>query len=226
MAMASQVIAASFKEHLTELSTIRTNWTTEYADDLESRIDQAIETHLGIDSKKEQRDATKNLLNIIAPAKRDLSIFKTQVDEDFKSLPGKQKEILTTLGFIKNLRGVQKDNQEALIELLFAFKTNMTEELKTEITANGMNPVLIDNINGYADTVNSANINQETSKSSSKEITKEVVDVFNNMYNEIIGVCKIAADYYKYEPLKKEKFTFRKVVNNLNAHKSTLVTSE
>ncbi|MBN2612765.1 MAG: hypothetical protein JXB00_14510 [Bacteroidales bacterium] len=48
------------------------------------RIDQAIETHLGIDAKKELRDATAALASIQAPARRDVSFLKTQIDEDFK----------------------------------------------------------------------------------------------------------------------------------------------
>ncbi len=217
MALASKTIAGSFKTNLSELSTVRTNWTPEYADDLAGRIDDAIENHLGIDPKKELRDASSSLSSVMGPAKRDLSTFKTQVDDDFKSDSAKLKEILKNLGFNKNLRAVQKDDQEALIELLYTFKKNMTDTLKQEITAKGMNPVLIDNIIGYADTVKTANVTQESLKETTKDISQEVADVFNAIYDEIIGICKIASNFYQYEPIKKEQFTFSKVVSNMNA---------
>jgi hypothetical protein len=153
----------------------------------------------------------------MGPAKRDLSSFKTQVDDDFKNDSSRLKEILNILGFNKNLRAVQKGDQEALIKLLYTFKKNMTDALKQEITSKGMNPVLIDNIIGYADTVKTANVTQESLKETTKDITREIADVFNTIYNEIIGICKIASNFYQYEPIKKEQFTFSKVVSNMNA---------
>lgn len=215
MLMASKTIAESFKTNISELSTTRTDWTEQYATDLITRIDNAIETHLGIDAKKDLRNATANLASIQVPAKRDVSYFKTQIDEDFKKETSKRDEILKTLGFTKHLRGVQKGNQESLIQLLYLFKTNLTETLRQEITAKGINSALIDNIIGYADTFKQANVTQESLKGSTKEITHEVADVFNTIYDEVIGICKKASNYYQYEPLKKEQFTFAKALSNL-----------
>jgi hypothetical protein len=217
MLMASKTIAESFKTNITDLSTTRTVWTEEYATGLSTRIDNAIETYLGVDSKKDLRNATAALALIQVPAKRDLSYFKTQIDEDFKKETSLKKEILKTLGFAQYLRSVQKGNQESLIQLLYQFKTNMNESLRLQITEKGMNPTLIDNIIGYADIFIAANVTQETFKGSTKEITQEVIGVFSEIYDEIIGICKIAAAYYQYEPLKKEQFTFTKAIANLGA---------
>src|SRR3989304_6809525 len=217
MLMASKTIAESFKTNISELSTTRTDWTEQYATGLITRIDNSIETHLGIDAKKDLRNATTTLASIQVPAKRDVSYFKTQIDEDFKKETTKRDEILKNLGFAKHLRGVQKGNQESLIQLLYQFKTNMSETLRQEIIAKGLNATLIDNIIGYADTFKQANVTQETFKGSTKEITQEVTDVFNAIYDEIIGICKKASNYYQYEPLKKEQFTFAKALSNLGA---------
>ncbi len=217
MLMTSKTISTSFSGNITDLSTVRTTWTAEYATGLGTRIDDVIQTHLGIDAKKDMRLATDSLTEMQAQVSRDLSLFKTQIDEDFKYEAARRNEILNTLGFNGHLRGVQKGNQESLIELLYQFKTNMTEELILEITAKGTSPALIDNITGYADTFTQANITQESQKSSSKEITQEVLDVFNAIYDEIIGICKIASVYYQYEPLKKEQFTFSKVLARLGS---------
>jgi len=80
----------------------------------------------------------------------------------------------------------------------------MTDLLRKEIAAKGMNVSLIDNIIGYADTFKKANVTQETFKESTKEISKEVSDSFNAIYDEIIGICKKASNYFHYEPLKIE----------------------
>ena len=46
----------------------------------------------------------------------------------------KKNEILKKLGIDKNLRTVQKGDQEALIQLLYSFKKGITDKLRTEIT--------------------------------------------------------------------------------------------
>jgi hypothetical protein len=226
MLMTSKTIAESFNANISELSAVRTDWTEQYATGLVTRIDTTISGFLGIDAKKDLRNATVMLSAIQAPARRDVSFFKTQIDDDFKNDTPKRDEILKTLGFTRHLRGVQKGNQESLIQLLYAFKTNMTDTLRQEISAKGMTPSLIDNITGYADTFKKANITQETFKSSTKEITKEATDSFNAIYDEIIGICKKVSNYYQYEPLKKEQFTFSKVLDNLGAAKKIAEKTE
>jgi len=224
MLVASKTIAENFKRLILELGSVRTDWTSQYAESLITRIEDALNTNLGIDSKKDLRSATTIVASLQLPAKRDISFFKIQIDEDFKKDPTKKIEILKTLGFAEFLRGVQKGDQESLIQFLYAFKTNMTAELKAEITAKGLNPELIDNITGYADTFTDADVAQESLKGTTKEITQEVIDVFNAIYDEIIGICKKASKYYQYEPLKKEQFTFAKVLSNLGHAPKPLVT--
>lgn len=138
---------------------------------------------MGIDAKKDLRDATSGLSSIQSSAKRNLYFFKTQIDDDFKSTPLVRDEILNTLGFSKYLRAVQKRNQDSLIQLLYAFKKNMTDSLRNQITDKRLSPTLIDNIVGYAETFKDANASQEGLKLSTKEISKEVVDVFNAIYD-------------------------------------------
>jgi hypothetical protein len=212
MLMASKAIAESFKANLSELSATRTDWTEQYAADLLLRIDNAIENYLGIDSKKDQRNATSVVVSIQVPARRDVAYFKTQIEDDFKKEPDKRDEILKTLGYAKHLREVQKGNQEALVQLLYTFKTNMTDDLRSEIIARGLNKSLIDNLTGYADTFKQANVRHENFKMLTKEITKEAADAFNDIYDEIIGICKKASSYFQFETLKKEQFTFTRVI--------------
>jgi hypothetical protein len=223
MLMASKTIAESFNTNISDLATTRTDWTNQYATGLISRIEDAMHTHLGIDAKKDLRSATTALVSLQFPAKRDISYFKTQIDDDFKKDAPRRDEILKTLGFTKYLRGVQMGNQESLVQFLYTFKTNITQALRDEITAKGLNPTLITNITGYADTFAQANVAQESFKGSTKEISQEVADIFNGIYDEMIGICKKASKYYQYEPLKKEQFTFAKVLSNLGAPAKTPV---
>jgi len=215
MLTASKTIAESFKANISELSATRTDWNIQYADGLNTRITDAIHTHLGVDAKKDLRMASSTLASLLLPAKRDISYFKTQIVDDFKKEASRRTEILKTLGFTQHIKEIQADNQESLVQFLYTFKTNMTTTLRDEIAAKGLNPVLIDTISGYADAFADANVAQELLKGTTKEITQEVADVFNAIYDEIIGICKKASSYYQYEPLKKAQFTFTKVLSNM-----------
>ncbi|WP_282036675.1 hypothetical protein [Saccharicrinis aurantiacus] len=217
MLMASKTITKSFTTNLPELSTIRTNWTEEYALQLDSQIDDAIDNQLGVDKKKELRNATGNLQAIQLPAMRDLSFLKTQLEVDFSHDKPKLSEMLNTLGFSKHLKQVQKKDQEALIALLYHFKQNLSDELRSIIISKGINPALLDRVIGYAGNLKQANVSQETLKTETKSVSKDITLTFNTIYNEIIGICKIASNYYQYDELKKDQFTFAKVIANMNA---------
>ena len=209
MLMAAKTILQSMQACLSGLSKVRTNWTDTYVTELILKIDSAIETFLGLDKKQALRDATEQLTQIKTPALRDLGFVKTQIETDF----GKDaNEILKKLGLTKD---IHKLNQEGLIELLNSFKKGMTDTLKTEITQKGTNPVLIDTIIGYASQLQKANLDQESQKTSTLEISQEAVDTFNSIYNEVVGICKIASKFYQDDRLKKDQFTFGKVVKKM-----------
>ena len=209
MLMAAKTILQNMQNYLGELSTIRSNWTEAYVTELILKIDSAIENFLGLDKKQALREATELLNQIKTPALRDLALVKTQIEVDF----GKDSvEILKALGLNKNLHSM---NQEGLIELLYSFKKGMTDTLKTSITEKGTNPALIDTVISYASRFQQANLDQENQKTSTQDVSQEAVDTFNSIYAEVIGIGKITAKIYKDAPLKKDQFTFSKVVKKM-----------
>lgn len=221
MLLASKTIVETLKLNLSDLSMARSTWTEEFATQLATKIDAAIEKFLGLDKKKELRDTTANLASIQTPAMRDLSFIKTQIEVDF----GKDaKQIIKTLGFDKNLRSVQKGDQEALILLLYSFKKGLTSNLKTQIIEKGTNPVLLDRIIAYADQMKQVNVSQETLKETTKTLSADALSVFNDIYTEIIGICKIASSFYQYDTLKKRQFSFTQVIKNMNSARKVTKT--
>ena len=209
MLMAAKTILQSMLENLGELSKVRTNWTEAYVTELILRVDTAIENFLGLDKQQSLREATDLLNSIMAPALRDLGFVKTQIEVDFVNEAG---EMLKSLGLNKNIHGV---NQEGLIQLLYSFKKGMTPNLMTAMTQKGTNPVLIDGIIAYANQLQQANLSQESLKSMTQEVSKEAVDTFNGIYSEVIGIGKIASKFYQNDRLKKDLFTFTKVVKKM-----------
>lgn len=202
------------------LQSKRSNWADPFFEDIKTQINKAIEQHLGIDNARELREATQTVIAIQKPALKDLAEAKIQIEEDFKSNPTRQQEILTTLGFKASYNGARTKDQEALINLLYQFKTNLTPALTTEITTAGTSQTTLDTIVSYAETLKNANITQEGTKGTRKEITAQALQEFNNIYDKTISISKIASKFYKDNPAKKDQFSFAKVVKNLNFSKN------
>ncbi|WP_243345479.1 hypothetical protein [Parabacteroides sp. FAFU027] len=216
MVTASLIIAGHFEEHFTELSPLRGNWTPDYLKDLKKRINDTSTKYVSSDNLKGQRDATYSLQEIQSAAKNDVAFFKTQVEEDFRDNPSFCSETLKTLSIEKYIRDVQRGSHEALSALLIGFNNGMTEALRQSVTAKGINGTLIDRIISYTDAFQTANVTQEIQKSTSKSNTQEATDALNGIYTEIISICKYASKHYKNDKLRKDRFTFGKVVAQLS----------
>lgn len=203
------------------LQTKRSNWADPYFEDFRDRIQNVTQTFLGVDNAKQLRQATQTLTSIQKVALEALSQCKVQLEEDYKSNKPKRNEVLNQLGFKSYFATAQKKDQEALVNLLFQFKTNITAALRTEVVAKGMMPEAIDEIVGYADSLHNANINQETFKGQRKELTAAGIKAFNEIHDEAISICRIATRYFKEKPAIKDQFSFKKVVRALNGPKTT-----
>ncbi|MEC4048392.1 hypothetical protein OX284_003040 [Flavobacterium sp. SUN046] len=206
--------------HKVFLQNNRPLWLDPFFEDLAAEIENAIQTHLGIDSSKNLREATHILYQIQANAIIDLALIKIQISEDFKADRIRKEEILNQLGFTPFLKDVQKKDQEALINLLFQFKTYLNPNLRAEIVAKGTSDSLLTKVVNYADTIKNADIFQESNKGIKKTITAEAITDFNSVYSKIISVSKIAHKLFKGSPAIQQQFSFYKIARTINANKS------
>jgi len=210
-------IVSTAQSNLATIVAKRTNWANPFFLDLKTRIDTAFQIFLGVDNAADLRAKTKVVNDALVPAKNDLSTFKINIMADFKNNKPRLNEILTTLGFNQFWKQVQgSNNQEALIELLYNFKTNMTPALQTEITTAGTDANLIIIITGYADTLKDANIDQEFAKSQRPLISAAAVTEFNGIYDEISKVCTICRNMFKDDAVLKNNFSFAAVKRRLS----------
>lgn len=217
MLFAAQGICHSLRDNQPELVTVRTNWTLDYIDNLEGRIKNAINNFLGLDCYNALRSSTHRLYQITTPAWRDLSFIRTQIKADF----GAESEfILKELGLGSYTKS-NRNSQQELTSFLIAFRRGMSDELRTRIVSKGTNPELIDRLIDYATAVIEANNEQEKMKQTSKTLSHEARTALNDIYKEIIGICKIASSYYRDNPVKKEQFVFSKVTRRLGQSTNT-----
>ena len=212
--IAIRVVCLNFIEQLSLLSTFRTDWTPEYAADLELRVNTAAENLLGKNTRDELFNATKVLNNLIRPVKDDLVTVKKNIEVDFRNNKARADELLSMLGYQKGLT-VSAKTQVQLVAILTTFKRALTPAVLTEITEKGLPAAVPNGIAANASTISKANEVQEKLKTLVKETNNQVIREINNLYNEVIGICILAADKLKRDPVKKEMFTFTKVLRNL-----------
>lgn len=215
MLTAGSTIIGHAIDNKTFLIGKRATWKDPFFAGIKTRIDTAFSTHLGVDGAKQMREATqliKGLQTITLPL---LAEFKVQIDVDFKN--PRRTEILTQLGFTEHLKAVQKSDQEALVELLFKFKSNMTPALQAEIVVKGTDKATIEAITEAAATIKDSNISQEAFKGGRKTITSEGITEFNTIYEQIMSIAKISAKFFKDEKPKADVFNYTKAIKAQNA---------
>lgn len=211
MLVVANIIAEKFKSDIAEMSAIRADWDSEYADELKNRIKNAINNLVGIDNKKELREATILVQSITKKIKVTLNLLKLQIIKDFKTEPILQNEILINLGLTKNFKDYFK-TQELLLKNVQIIKTNLNEDLITLLTSKGIHKELINSAISLANEFTDANCKQEMLKDESKEKYKSILDTYNAIYDDIIGICKIVKVNYPHNHPKREKYSFHKLV--------------
>lgn len=219
MLLTAATIADSAIANKAFLQSKRSTWADPFFEDFKAEIDQTINAFLGVDNAKQLREATIIVVSIQKEAMHNLAELKVQIEQDFKENPAQRKELLNNLGFTSFYHAVQNKDQEALIDLLYQYKTNLTAPVRTIIEAKGTAPALLDSIKAQAEVLKDANIFQEGKKGTRKVLTDEAIIAFNIIYNKLITIATIAAKFYKDQPALKEQFSFTKVKNNLNKKK-------
>lgn len=213
MGVANQAAIKSF------LFGKRSNWNAAFFKSLTDSIEAAFKDVLGIDNKSAQGKASKLLYDAMNDVIPKLRSFKNQVEIDFDD-DGREAEILSSLSFDVWAK-VQKNNQEALTQLLSKFRENMTTALKTEITNAGIDASYITDIIGFADIIKNSNVAQEISKKDKKTVTADGITQLNKVYTNVMKVVKTANALYEEQKDydNAEKFSYNKTLATLTNSK-------
>ncbi len=217
MLLVALIIAENAIANQDFLQENRGGWASPFFQNFITRINTAMEQHLGVDNAKNLRLSTIAIKALQKEALIKLSRFNTQLREDFKATPDRLEEILTELGFNAFWKAAfDRQDQEALIQLLYQFSENMTPELLNEITAKGIGEALISNITAGATATRDADIRQEGNKGTRKEITQAAVVEFNEIYEQLISIAKISRNLFLGNDTKRDLFSYSKVLGNMN----------
>lgn len=209
MLVAAGTVCENVREFMETFTTERPEIKEEFIDAFENDINDALKKYFGINSHTQVKAATQVVKKIAKIAVDDLGLFHVQLVGDFKNEKERRDFILSQLGFTKFWKKAQNKNQTALIELLLTLKNNLTTELRTEITAKGLNPTRITAVLAHAETLKQANITQESLKGVAKVQTASSNAAFNAIYDKAINLCSLGKKLFKNDKTKKAMFSFR-----------------
>lgn len=222
MVIAISTIISNAKGNQKFLQTKRSTFTLEYFTRIETEIDVAIQKYLGADNARDLRHATISLYAIQQEALTLAGEIKLQILLDFGD---DAPELLNNLGFTTYWQRARKKDQEALIDLLFRFKTNLTPELRARMIAHGTMAADIDNLIAKADLLKVTDASQEFQKMHRPLATEEAIMAFNAIYSKVMSVAKMATVFFKGSSTHQNLFNFTKISKNISIPKRPIKIS-
>ena len=214
MLVTSNVVMKNFDQHKAILLIKRKTWADPFAADLQKDIDDALEL-LGINTKTQQTEVTSELITLQKQALENLATFKIQLEVDFEEEPKELKKIENKLGFARHYDQVRTGDQQALVQLLTAFRKNMSPKLKKQIEAAGIDGQIMEDLIDMRDPINDTNIQQEALKGSTPNDTALNVEELNATYKKVIGICKIAPRLLPEVATASDDFSFSRILSRL-----------
>lgn len=222
MLIAISTIVENAKLNQVFLESKRSTFTMDYFNQLQTEIDAVIQDFLGVDNAKQLRDSTALLYASQNQALLLASEMKLQIELDFKDT---KAEMMTNLGFSEFWERARKKDQEALINLLYRFKTNLTPALKATMIANGTIASDIDALIAKAGELKASDTAQEANKANRPIGTETEQKAYNVVYDKAMDLAKLAAKFYKGNASRQSLFSFSKVSKTINASPSRIATT-
>ena len=206
MLMASSQIAERGIEHVDILSARRPQWKSPFFLDLKSRISTAFDKNIGLDILSQIKEATATVTDTIATAHRGIMDLKVEIEVGFRKNPTRMDALLILLGYNKLPK--KNTTQAGYVNMLQTLKSNLTPEVKTELVQAGANPTAIDTLLQQAVQLIEANDRQESLKVNRKTVTSVNVEELNDIYDEVISVCKLVSTYFADNKVLVDQFNF------------------
>jgi hypothetical protein len=207
-------IAQSFSENIYELSSIRRNWSPEYAANLKGRIDRIMNQYFTQESLTDHLDKHGQFYELMIAALKDVSIFRAELRVDFKHDKDFLKETFDNLGYDDFFSEARNGDHFSLYKMMATFKRNMTPELQQVILARGIDKNLLDRLIAYkerlAELKNCFDISH-----GNDQLGAELKHEINAIYSEVKDICRIVNAYYEFDPIQRDRFKFYHVMINL-----------
>lgn len=214
MLQTCQVIVTNLISLIAFFTQRRKSITIEFAQTLLNRIVAGIELVSG-DKLHEQKDATLAVEAIVETARKKAKNLYTDLYTVYVKDKTRLNFILQALGFTQYYAKACKGNQEHLEGLLYAIKQNI-ETYRAELIAKEISADTIDALCNYAIRFNTVNTTQESEKSQVGDLTEKQQTELNDIYTEVMAICKLAKDIFSEEPAKQKMFFFSNIAKGFH----------
>lgn len=212
-------IAQSFSENIYELSSIRRNWSPDYAGNLKERIDRIMNQYFTYESLIDHLEKHSQFYELMVAALKDISVFRAELKVDFGHDKKFLNETFENLGYVDYYSDAKNGDHFSLYKMMATFKRNMTPELQQVIFARGIDKNLLDRLLAYKEKLTELKNCFDISHGED-QLEVEVKREINAIYAEVKDICRIANAYYEFDPVQRDRFNFYKVMIKLK--KSTL----
>lgn len=207
-------IAQSFSENIYELSSIRRNWSPDYAGNLKERIDKIMNQYFTHESLLEHLEKHSHFYELMVTALKDITVFRAELKVDFSHDKEFLKKTFEDLGYVDYYSDAKNGDHFSLYKMMSTFKRNMTPELQQIVLARGIDKNLISRLLLYreklAELKNCFDISHGQDQLSA-DLKREI----NAIYSEVKDICRIANAYFEFDPVQRDRFNFYKVMINL-----------
>jgi hypothetical protein len=213
-------IAQSFSENIYELSSIRHNWSPEYAANLKERIDSIMHQYFTEESLSEHLEKHGQFYELMVAALKDVTVFRAELKVDFSYDKAFLKETFERLGYVDYYSDAKNGDHFSLYKMMSTFKRNMDSDLQQVILARGIDQHLLSRLLSYREKLAELR-NCFDILHGKDELSAELKREINAIYSEVKDICRIANAYYEFDPGQRDRFCFYKVMIGLR--KSMLV---
>lgn len=207
-------IAQSFSENIYELSSIRHNWSPEYANDLKHRIDSIMHQYFTEESLSEHLEKHGQFYELMIAALKDITVFRAELKVDFSYDKQFLKDTFEKLGYVDYFSDAKNGDHFSLYKMMATFKRNMDSDLQQMVLSRGIDTVLLTRLLTYkerlAELKNCFDISH-----GQDQLDAELKHEINAIYSEIKNICRIVTAYYEFDPVQRDRFCFYKVMIGL-----------
>lgn len=213
-------IAQSFSENIYELSSIRHNWSPEYAANLKERIDTIMHQYFTEESLSDHLEKHGQFYELMVAALKDVTVFRAELKVDFSYDKPFLKGTFEKLGYVDYYSDAKNGDHFSLYKMMSTFKRNMDSDLQQVILARGIDQHLLNRLLSYREKLAELR-NCFDILNGKNELGTELKREINSIYSEVKDICRIATAYYEFDPVQRDRFCFYKVMIGLR--KSMLV---
>lgn len=212
--LACQKIAQTFKENIYELSSIRKEWDAEYAISLNVWIEDTVEKHYTDSLGAIQDNRYREWHEVMVAALQNLKVLRASVKIDFKNDKDFLRSFFEGTGYNAYFSDAKNGDHLSLFNFLKTFAANLDEATRQKIVEKGTLDSLFDKILVCANRINEFKdcfVALEGETMLDNYGKKEVASI----YSTIQDICRVAIAYYQFDPEKRCKFNYYKVLVNL-----------